>query len=231
MLQVPWHVLRLRHLDNGLCKHGSSEYRAITAWMNLRSAFWSVVDGVHQLIVAATSTCSRLEDLMAAEQTFSDDLVEQIPFLRRYVRRLTSADDMTDDIVQQTILKALLHARDFRQESSLRSWVASIAVNEVRQVWRSKWRTSVLPLEIDNGRATACVLEFPQENLDARQRKALVRGAVSRLSDRDRTVVQLCDLERLPAVEAARRLGITPNAVKGRRHRARQRLRQLLRGL
>jgi DNA-directed RNA polymerase specialized sigma24 family protein len=53
---------------------------------------------------------------------------------------------MTEDIVQEIMLKALAHAEEFRFESSLKTWLVSIAMNEVRQVYRCKWRTRSVPL-------------------------------------------------------------------------------------
>ncbi len=49
-------------------------------------------------------------------------------------------------------------------------------------------------------------------------------AAVSRLPHSYRSVVELCDFQSLPMIEAARKLGITLPAIKSRRHRARQKL-------
>jgi RNA polymerase sigma factor (sigma-70 family) len=180
---------------------------------------------------AAKTANSRDEDLMTDQQTFAEDIAQHLPFLRRFVSRLTSSHELTEDIVQQTMLNALMHAGQFRQESKLRSWLAAIARNEVRQVWRSSRRTCAVPLVSEKGIAAACVSELPLDDYEVRQREIFVRGAVSRLGDTDRPVVEMCDLQLLSANEAARRLGITVLALKGRRHRARRKLRHLLRHL
>jgi RNA polymerase sigma-70 factor (ECF subfamily) len=74
---------------------------------------------------------------MADRLNFANSIVEHLPFLKRVVYRLTHGDQMTDDIVQQTMLKALIHAEQFRFESTLKAWLRSIAINEVHQVYRS----------------------------------------------------------------------------------------------
>ena len=55
-----------------------------------------------------------------------------------------------------------------------------------------------------------------------------VRSAIDRLPENYRTVLLLRDIEELDTDETATMLGITPQAVKTRLHRARQALRTLL---
>ena len=58
--------------------------------------------------------------------------------------------------------------------------------------------------------------------------RSQVRACIDRLPDDYRTILLLRDIEGLDTIETARLLGITPNAVKLRLHRARQALRTLL---
>ena len=55
-----------------------------------------------------------------------------------------------------------------------------------------------------------------------------MRGAIDKLPESYRTVLMLRDIEGLDTDEAAKSLGITPNAVKIRLHRARMALRTLI---
>ena len=163
---------------------------------------------------------------MAEQQNFADSVAQHIPFLNRIVYSLMRGDQMAEDIVQQTVLKALVHADQFRFESTLKTWLASIAINEVHQVYRSKWRTRAVPLMTETLDADRChLVEYPKDNYEAKERDTIVRHAVSRLPQSYRSVVELCDLQHMPLNEAARRLGLTLPAVKSRRHRARQKLR------
>jgi RNA polymerase sigma-70 factor (ECF subfamily) len=163
---------------------------------------------------------------MTRQQRFAECVAQHLTFLNRIVGSLTRNDPMTDDIVQQTMLKALVHADQFRFESTLKTWLTSIAINEVRQVYRCKWRIRSVPLitEILEGDRSPRV-ESPGPSYETRERKVLIRQAVSRLPESYRRVVELCDLQGLPLPEAAARLRLTPAAVKTRRHRARQKLR------
>jgi RNA polymerase sigma-70 factor (ECF subfamily) len=141
------------------------------------------------------------------------------------VRGLTRSDPMTEDIVQQTMLKALVHADQFRFDSTMKTWLTSIAVNEVRQVYRCKWRTCCVPLITENLEGDRSLrVESAGPSYQSREREVLIRQAVSRLPEPYRCVVELCDLQRLPLKEAANRLRLTVAAVKTRRQRARRKL-------
>lgn len=135
-------------------------------------------------------------------------------------------DSMAEDVVQQTVLKALLHAREFRFEASIRNWLVAIAVNEVRGVYRSGWHSRSVPLtaeSVDKRRWA-----HPGETYEVEQRNSLVRDAVSRLPEGYRSVIELCDLGYLSARDAAPMLGLTVAAVKIRHHRGRRRLERIL---
>jgi RNA polymerase sigma-70 factor, ECF subfamily len=132
----------------------------------------------------------------------------------------------TDDIVQQTMLKALLHADQFRFESSLRTWLTSIAKNELRQLYRSKWQQYSFPLILENLESDRSLqVESASLKCEVSEREVLIRQAVSRLPATYRSVVELCDLQGLRLEEAATRLRLTLPAIKTRRRRARIKLR------
>jgi hypothetical protein len=61
---------------------------------------------------------------MFEQQYFGDFVVQQLPYLKRLVCKLTRGDQIADDIVQQTMLKALIHAHQFRFQPSLKTWLS-----------------------------------------------------------------------------------------------------------
>lgn len=73
---------------------------------------------------------------MTDRKTLPDRVAQYLPYLNRFVGNLTRHDQMAEDIVQQTVLKALLHAEQFPFESGVKTWLTSIAVNEVYQMYR-----------------------------------------------------------------------------------------------
>jgi RNA polymerase sigma-70 factor (ECF subfamily) len=168
----------------------------------------------------------------AEQRNFADYVALHLPFLNRVVRRLMRGDEMAEDVVQQTDLKALKHANQFRFESTLKTWLTSIAVNEVYQTYRRVSRSRAVPLAMETFDVDLCQgLEFPKNTYEARERELLVRNAVSRLPEMYRSVVELCDLKCVPMKKAALELGLTLPAIKTRRRRARQKLRRLVANL
>lgn len=166
---------------------------------------------------------------MAGEATFANSVAQHLPYLTRMVRGLTRNDAITEDIVQQTVLKALIHADQFRFESTLKTWLTSIAMNEFRQVYRSKWRTCSVPLTADTlERKPSSDFDSPGLNYQVSEREMLIRKAVARLPGPYRSVVELCDLQSLSLREAAARLRLTVPAVKTRLKRGRQKLRRFV---
>jgi RNA polymerase sigma-70 factor (ECF subfamily) len=164
-------------------------------------------------------------------EKFASSVAEHLPYLIRLVRSLTRCDPLVEDIVQQTVLKALIHADQFRFDSTLKTWLTSIAYNEVRQMHRSKWWSCTVPL-VDNWQADRhSSTEFWNSGFHAKEREALVRRAVSRLPQSYRSVVELCDFQEIPLPEVAKKLSLSVAAVKSRRHRAREKLFPLLKNL
>lgn len=170
--------------------------------------------------------------LAAEEQQFADSVAQYLPYLNRFVGKLTGYDQMVEDVVQQTVLKALTHADQLRSESTLKAWLTSIAVNEVYQAYRRAWRSRVVPLmrePVDADRSQRP--GFSNNAHEEQERDSFVRNAVSQLPEMYRSVVELCDLQCIPMNEVAGKLGLTLSAVKTRRHRARKKLRRLVASL
>ena len=61
---------------------------------------------------------------MAEQQNLPDCVAQHLPFVNRLVWNLTRGDQMAEDIAQQTVLKALISADQFRFESALKTWLA-----------------------------------------------------------------------------------------------------------
>lgn len=166
---------------------------------------------------------------MPVEAKFANRIAQHLSYLERMVRSLLRNDPMTDDIVQETMLKALVHAERFRFESTLKTWLTSIAMNEVRSFYRCKWRTRSVPLIAEALESNQSLqVDFVSPSHQARERDALIRRAVSQLAEPYRSVVELCDLQCVPLQEAATQLQLTLEAAKTRRRRARKKLRPFL---
>ena len=121
------------------------------------------------------------------------------------------------DVSQETFVTAQRAIRRFRGESSLRTWILGIAVNECRRAIR-KGGTDPLPLEVDLAGST-------DDEGALVDRQALAQ-ALARLSDEHREVVLLHEIEGLTYDEVAAATGVPAGTVKSRLHHAFLRLRK-----
>jgi RNA polymerase sigma-70 factor (ECF subfamily) len=125
-----------------------------------------------------------------------------------------------DDVLQQVLLKAWHHLSTFRSESSFRTWVTSVAINEARQSYRRE-RSRPLSHAFGDLNALVSQTESPDEALARLEAARMVRRAVAELPSKYRLVVNLCYLQQLSLREAAQWLQLTVQAVKSRLLRAR----------
>src|SRR3954451_23085159 len=82
-------------------------------------------------------------------------LEEQIPRLRRYARALTRNPDRADDLVQDTLVRALVKQHLWQPDTNLRAWLFTLMHNQnVNDVRRSARNGTAVDLEaISNGLA------------------------------------------------------------------------------
>ena len=143
--------------------------------------------------------------------------------IHRFLR--TVAGHSAEDALQETFLGAWRGAASFREESSPRTWLFTIARNAALRLQRKRVAEpeSFESLE-DLGAAAGWGDEDPERLLIKRESADLVASALLRLADGDREVLLLRDVEGLSGDEAAAVLGLTVAAMKTRLHRARLRL-------
>jgi RNA polymerase sigma-70 factor (ECF subfamily) len=125
-----------------------------------------------------------------------------------------------EDLAQEVVLKAWRFLSAFRAESSFRTWLTSVAVNEVRQFQRREIRASCFQ-ELSNPDGLASRDNSPHEHVASIQRVEAVRTLVESLPVRYREVVTLHELEDLSLQETAERLRCSVSAVKSRLFRGR----------
>lgn len=152
-----------------------------------------------------------------------DAIVSEIPRLRRYARALTGRTDAADDLVQDTLQRALEKWRLWQRERDLRPWLFSIMhnlhVDGRRRDHRVDFRDDEdLPLPIQRAEQ--------QDGLELRD----LERALALLPIEQREVLLLVGLEELSYAEVARALRIPPGTVMSRLSRARLRLKALLAG-
>jgi RNA polymerase sigma-70 factor (ECF subfamily) len=129
-----------------------------------------------------------------------------------------------EDEVQNTFLKALIHLPGYENRSELRTWLTSIVRNQCLMRLRSAAHQRSRPLD---GVSGIELRHSPtaEEELSRRQLERLVARNVRLLPAVYREVLLLHNLRGMRLDAIARRLGISPGAVKSRLRRARNELR------
>jgi len=125
-----------------------------------------------------------------------------------------------DDLLQEVMFKVWLHLSTFRADSSFRTWMTRVAINEALQSHRKeRRRPACQPFrDID---AFASPIESPFQSLASTEKAQEVRRAIRGLPEKYRQVLTLHDLEQRSARETAQSLRSTIPAVKTQVHRAR----------
>lgn len=170
---------------------------------------------------------------MSAQVPVAEELTEELDADRLYreyaalvscwIRRLDRSGD-TQDTLHEVFLVALRRLHEFRGDSKVSTWLYSITVRVVsgrrrKQRWRrllwARWEPSLSPSEHAE---PAALLALQQE-----QAAASVYAILDRMSERDRNLLILFELEGLRVDELALVLGISKNSVCVGLHRARER--------
>lgn len=154
------------------------------------------------------------------------------------VCRLLSDPTESCDVVQEVFLKIFRNIGSFRGQSSLKTWVYRIAVNEAHnhRRWFSRHRRREVGLEReeDNVRSYQEVLpdpgSSPFDSVLSREQRRVIEQALARINPVFRPAVVLRDIEDLSYEEIAHVLQVSLGTVKSRILRGREALRQALAG-
>ena len=153
---------------------------------------------------------------------FQTGLVELLPRLRRFARVLRPRDADAQDLVQQTVERALGARSKFRAGTRLDSWAFTImrriAIDEGRSSQR--WGRVLTP-EDD---ATAAVTDVAQADESLRADALAARDAIHALPEDQKHAVALVLIEGLSYAEAAEVLGVPAGTLTSRLVRGRQAL-------
>jgi RNA polymerase sigma factor (sigma-70 family) len=147
-----------------------------------------------------------------------------IPSLRRYARTFVRDPGAADDLVQDTLERAIGRWHQRRSDADVRAWLFTIlhnlAANHLRRAAR---RGRELPLD-DAGESVVAMPSTPEDAL----RHDDILTAVGQLPDEQRSVLLLVSIEDVCYAEAAHILDIPIGTVMSRLARARARLLKLL---
>jgi RNA polymerase sigma-70 factor (ECF subfamily) len=153
--------------------------------------------------------------------------------LFRIARGILRNDAEAEDVVQETYVRALTHLEGFRGDSSLSTWLSRIAMNEAMGRLRGRRATVELSSK-QQQRNEAEIIQFPtsiasddpEKSMAQREIQLVVERAIDELPQTFRMVFVARVIEEMTVEETSTLLGIKPETVKTRLHRARAMLRE-----
>ncbi len=156
----------------------------------------------------------------ASESPFEAMVREHWDAVYRLLRSLCGNVHDTEDLAQETFLRAWKRIDSFSPGSKMRSWLLKIASNAFLDEQRRRKRSRSQPLEMELPDATP----EPDHTLDVSQQAAKIRAAMSELSDLSRMVFHLRATEDLSFRDIAEITGSTEQAARWHMHHARTKI-------
>lgn len=180
-----------------------------------------------------------LDALLRGEEAAFDHLsAEYFPKVYRFVLKRLGDPELTRDVVQTALGKAMHRLASFRRESSLLTWLCACANNEVRMHLRREARNP--QLDVSDERLSVAVERSsqrqdlvwgprpvsPEGGYFRSERAQLVHDALDRLPEKSATALQMKYLEALPVADVAAALDLTPKAAESLLTRSREAFRR-----
>lgn len=170
-------------------------------------------------------------------QAFETLVRTWMPNLLRAARRFLRSEEDARDAVQDAFVSVFKSIGRFEENAQLSTWLHRILINSCLMKLRTRRRhpeediEALLPRFLEDGHQVTPSTpwsESAETMLERSELRDIVHSSIDQLPDPYRVVLLLRDIEELSTEETAKLLGVTPNAVKVRLHRARQALRTLL---
>lgn len=140
---------------------------------------------------------------------------------------LADADE-AEDAVQETFIAADRALDQYRGQSSLKTWLFAIAINQCRQMLRQRQRQQTISDAWRLARSLLARPDQPGETMTHTETEDLLRQAVSELKEKHRLPIILRYAHNMTALEIAQVLQISEGTVHSRLHYARRELKQKL---
>ena len=173
-----------------------------------------LLDRVAQVIRARTELI---------DQAFVDGVLASVTSLRAFAISLTRDAEKADDLVQETVLRAISKQEQFVAGTNLQAWLFTILRNQ----FCSDHRKSLREVEDGDGSYAATMIALPDQ--DDRIMIHDLEAALHKLPEGQREAILLVGADGLSYEEAAQVLGCAVGTVKSRVNRARNCLAEFMR--
>ena len=159
---------------------------------------------------------------MSIDPSVRDAVLGAVPSLRAFAISLCGNVDRADDLVQETLLRALANINSFQPGTNMSAWLFTI----LRNLFRSEYRKRRREVEDGDGGYAETLKSQPEQN--SRVEFEEFRVALSKLPPDQREALILVGASGFSYEEAAEICGCAVGTIKSRVNRARSRLSDLL---
>ncbi len=203
-------------LDAAIQAHLGTQLRALygdPAAEKLPQSLARLADRVAQVIRAHTQPM---------DQAFVDGIMASLSPLRSFAISLTRDIHRAEDLVQETILKAISRQESFAAGTNLQAWLFTILRNQFFSAHRRTQRE----VEDADGAYAATLISIPDQ--EDRIVVQDLEAALAKLPQEQREAILLVGAEGMSYEETADALGVKVGTIKSRVNRARNRLAELM---
>jgi RNA polymerase sigma-70 factor, ECF subfamily len=159
---------------------------------------------------------------MGTDSGVRGDILATLPTLRAFAVSLCGNVDRADDLVQETIVRAIANINSFQPGTNLPAWLFTI----LRNLFRSEYRKRRREVEDADGSYVASLKSYPEQ--EAHMEFGELRAALAKLPADQREALVLVAASGFSYQEAADICGCAVGTIKSRVNRARMRLAELL---
>lgn len=178
---------------------------------------------------------STLTDKEIVERILGGDTEYYQLIIRRYNRRLyrvtraiVQDENETEDIIQETYVRAYEHLVQFAGRSLFSTWLTRIAIHEAWSRMRRRRKQRGIDAPVEALRKASRVTHTPEDDLLTTEARTVLEQAIDSLPELLRSVFVMRSLEEMTTAEIAECLEITEEAARMRFQRARLALRRAL---
>lgn len=159
---------------------------------------------------------------MSIDPDLRDTMLAAVPSLRAFAISLSGNVDRADDLVQETLLRAIANIHSFQPGTNMSAWLFTI----LRNLFRSEYRKRRREVEDTDGSYAESLKTQPEQS--SRVEFEEFRVALSKLPEDQREALILVGASGFSYEEAAEICGCAVGTIKSRVNRARNRLAQLM---
>ena len=182
----------------------------------MRPRVWSKDRQKNPVMINEPDLIRQLQNEKTREQAFTLLVREYQEPLYWQIRRIVLKHDDSDDVLQNTFIKAWVNLDDFRGESRIYTWLSRIAINEaLNHMQRSRQNAS-----LDDAESSVVLTLQSDPYFDGDKTQLQLQEAISKLPAKQRVVFNMKYFQEMKYEDMSEALGTSIGALKASYHHA-----------